>query len=111
MLKIPALAGGAGAAERYFICHTCQDVYSPKDLKKHEGHRIEKHPTQKPIRLIDRLIKSAKPIENGLLVSLFSGSGTDCVAAMRNKMEYVGFDLNPVYIRIANVRIANLREN
>lgn len=109
VIKVPALAGGAGAVERYFICHTCHDVYSPRYLKKHGEHNIEKHPTQKPLALIDRLIKSAKPEEKGLLVSLFSGSGTDCIAAINNKMDYIGFELNPNYINISERRIADVR--
>jgi site-specific DNA-methyltransferase (adenine-specific) len=109
VIKIPALAGGAGALERYFLCHDCGDVYRPKDLRNHRDHNIEKHPTQKPLKLIDRLIKSAKPLKKGLVISLFSGSGTDCVAAMANDMDYIAFDLNEDYIRIANKRIADFK--
>ena len=33
MLKVSALAGGAGASERWFLCRSCKKVYASKELK------------------------------------------------------------------------------
>ena len=39
VIKIPALAGGAGMIERWFLCKTCNNVFEPRELKKHEKRR------------------------------------------------------------------------
>ena len=81
VIKIAALAGGAGINERWFLCKTCNDVFVPQELKKHKNHNIIKHPTQKPLELSRRLIKSAMPKKNGVVLVPFVGSGSECVAA------------------------------
>jgi len=48
-------------AERWFLCKTCNDVFEPLKLKEHLKHEIIKHPTQKPLELTRKLIKSAMP--------------------------------------------------
>lgn len=101
VLKIPALAGGAGMNERWFICRTCDQVYQPQQLKKHPGHQIVKHPTQKPLELTRRLIMSAMPAGGGLVVVPFLGTGSECYVARQLGLDYIGFEINPDYIRIA----------
>ena len=59
VLKFPALAGGAGRSERWFLCRDCGGkLYPPKELEAHRGHDILKHPTQKPMELTKRLLLS-----------------------------------------------------
>ena len=38
VIKSPALAGGAGMSERWFICHTCGRVCEPSEIKEHKEH-------------------------------------------------------------------------
>ena len=106
VLKIPALAGGAGAAERWFICKTCNNkVIHPSELKKHITHKIIKHPTQKPLKICERLLKSAMPKEKGLVLVPFAGSGSECVASKKLNMNFIGFEITADWIKIANVRL------
>jgi len=105
VIKVPALAGGAGRAERWFYCDECKEVYHPSELPDHEDHNVIKHPTQKPLDLSERLIKSAKPKNDGLVLVPFVGSGSECVAAKKLGMDYVGFEINPIYIKIAERRL------
>ncbi len=107
VIKVPALAGGAGMVERWFLCKTCNDVYEPRQLKNHEGHEIIKHPTQKPYELSKRLIKSAMPKRNGVVLVPFVGTGSECAAAKELGQSYVGFEINPDYIRLAERMISN----
>ncbi len=59
VLKIPALAGGAGRRERWFVCRTCNHrIHPPDRLAEHENHDVFKHPTQKPMTLTRRLLLS-----------------------------------------------------
>jgi len=101
VIKMPALAGGAGKVERWFLCKTCNDVFEPKELKNHKNHDILKHPTQKPLELSRRLIRSAKPKKNGVVLVPFVGTGSECVAAKELGQKYIGFEINLDYIKIA----------
>jgi len=109
VLKIPALAGGAGMIERWFLCKTCDGVFEPRQLKNHNGHEIMKHPTQKPLELSRKLILSAMPKKDGVVLVPFVGTGSECVAAKELGKTYIGFEINPDYIRIAEKSLNNTR--
>lgn len=101
VIKIPALAGGAGMIERWFLCKTCNKVFEPQQLKNHTEHNILKHPTQKPLELSRRLVKSAMPKKGGIVIVPFVGTGSECIAAKELEQNYIGFEINSDYIRIA----------
>lgn len=107
VIKVPALAGGAGMIERWFLCKTCNDVFEPQKLEEHLKHEIIKHPTQKPLELTRKLIKSAMPKKEGVVLIPFVGSGSECVIAKGLGLSYLGFELNPDYVRIAERWLAN----
>lgn len=109
VIKVPALAGGAGMIERWFLCKTCGDVFEPQKLKEHLKHEIIKHPTQKPLELTRKLIKSAMPKKNGIVLVPFVGSGSECVVAKELGLSYLGFELNPDYVKIAEKWLANTK--
>ena len=103
VIKIPALAGGAGKIERHFMCKTCNNaLYNSSELKNHEGHNICKHPTQKPMALTKKLIQSRINGNNGRTLIPFVGSGSECVVAKKLGVEYLGIELNPEYVDYAN---------
>ena len=103
VIKIPALAGGAGNTERWFLCRTCDNkVYPPTELNKHVNHNILKHPTQKPMRLTQRLILSKIIGNNGNVLIPFAGSGSECIVAKQLGISYLGIELNPEYVDFAN---------
>ena len=107
VIKIPALAGGAGMIERWFLCKTCNDVFEPRQLKNHDGHEIMKHPTQKPFELSKKLIKSAMPKKDGVVLVPFVGTGSECAAAKELGQSYIGFEINPDYVRLAKKMIGD----
>jgi site-specific DNA-methyltransferase (adenine-specific) len=109
VIKIPALAGGAGMVERWFLCKNCNNVFEPRQLKKHLSHAILKHPTQKPLELSRKLIKSAMPKKDGIVLVPFVGTGSECIAAKELGQSYIGFEINPDYIRIAEKVLKNTR--
>lgn len=61
------------------------------------------HPTQKPVELIERIIKASCPID-GVVLDCFIGSGTTGVAAMKNRRLSIGIDSNNDYLAIARNR-------
>ena len=111
VLKVPALAGGAGRSERWFVCKTCSGtLYPPQDLTFHRNHRILKHPTQKPMKLTERLIKSRINGTGGKLLVPFAGSGSECVVARDLGIEYLGIELNSEYASFARQWLARANE-
>ena len=83
-----------------------KDVWSISRLHRMHAER-ENHPTQKPLPLIERMIKSSSP-EDGLVLDPFAGSGTTIEAAVKNGRQAVGFELNPSYCCIIEKRMERL---
>lgn len=107
VINCPALAGGAGKNERWFLCKTCNDVYKSQYKEEHNNHTIVEHPTQKPYKLTERLLLAAKPEENGVVLVPFVGTGSECAVAEDLGLRYYGFEINPDYVFMANKFIEN----
>lgn len=67
------------------------------------------HPTQKPLSLIEYLIKSFSN-ENDLVLDNCMGSGTSGVACKNLNRNFIGIELNKEYFDIAKQRIENRLE-
>jgi len=81
----------------------------PKDLIRC-GREIEYlHPTQKPIKLIEKLIKTSSD-ENDTVFDPFMGSGTTAVACKKLNRRFIGFEISKEYCDIAEKRLANAPE-
>ena len=65
------------------------------------------YPTQKPLKLLERIIKASSN-EGDLVLDCFLGSGTTAVACKRLGRRFVGVDCNSKAIEIAEKRLANL---
>ena len=63
-----------------------------------------KHPTQKPLALLERIIAASTSVSD-LVLDPFSGSGTTGVAALRLGRRYLGIELEPEYLRISRRRL------
>lgn len=120
-----AHTGGAKKRKYLFNYEASKKTPYPEDLLKSPGSQMRtvwdipnnkkrdelaygKHPTQKPERLIQRILDISMP-KNGKLLVPFVGSGTDCVVAEKNGCSFTGFELEQEYVDIANRRIAALR--
>ena len=58
-----------------------------------------------PEDLIEPMIESGCP-KDGIVLDMFSGSGTTCAVAKRMGRGYIGFDINPEYSAVANNRVS-----
>lgn len=67
------------------------------------------HPTQKPIWLMEALIRDFTDAGD-LILDPFAGSGTTGVAALRNGRRFLGFERDPKYHEIATKRLGYTRE-
>ena len=83
-----------------------KDVWSVSRLHREHPERAN-HPTQKPLEIIERMVKASCP-PGGVVLDLFMGSGTTALAARRCGRQFVGFELNPEYCAIINERLAAL---
>jgi site-specific DNA-methyltransferase (adenine-specific) len=85
----------SGSAARFFYC--------AKTSKSERGEG-NSHPTVKPIALMRYLCKLVTP-PGGVILDPFMGSGSTGLAAIREGFEFIGIELNPDYIKMANSRL------
>lgn len=71
-----------------------------KYKKDYDGH----HPTQKPVLLLEDLIKTFSN-ENDLVVDLTMGSGSTGVACVNTNRKFIGIEMDDKYFNIAEQRI------
>ena len=82
---------------------TVWDIPNNKE-KKELSHG--KHPTQKPLKILKRMIQlSSHP--GDIMLTPFSGSGSECVAAKMTGRDYIGFEVNSEYCQLAETRLAS----
>ena len=108
LIEVPALAGGAGRAERWFACRDCGGgARPPNELANHKNCNVLKHPTQKPMKLTKRLIQSRIDGKQGRTLIPFAGSGSECVVAHSLGISYLGVEINPEFARFARSWVKN----
>ena len=64
------------------------------------------HPTQKPVALVEYLIRTYTD-EGDVILDNCIGSGTTAVAAIRTNRHFIGFEIQKDYCGIANRRVAD----
>lgn len=62
------------------------------------------HPTVKPIKLIEYLVKLITP-KHGIVLDIFGGSGTTAIACIKNGFRFILTEKEEEYVKIANARI------
>lgn len=77
------------------------DVWTDIDFYK-EKHL---HPTQKPLRLIKRLVEASSN-EGDIVLDPFAGSGSTQVACIHLNRHYIGIEMDTNYYQMASKRIA-----
>lgn len=86
----------------------CGDVWefsSEKNRNRVNGKMKKQfHATQKPVEMIERIIK-ASTNEGDLVLDPFMGSGTTALAAKNLNRNFIGCDLNPDYVKFSLERL------
>jgi site-specific DNA-methyltransferase (adenine-specific) len=62
------------------------------------------HPTQKPLSLMEYIIKTYSN-EGDVVLDPCMGSGTTCLAAKNLERQYIGIELNPIFFGTAEKRV------
>jgi len=78
-------------------------VGTPKKDEKKFG----KHPTQKPIELLRRIVL-ASTNKNDIILDPFAGSSTTGIAALQSGRKYVGIDLDRNYLDLSKKRFLDV---
>lgn len=121
-----AHTGDARKRKYLFNYAASKELACPADLLKEAGKQLRtvwdipnnktsnelqhgKHPTQKPLRLIQRMI-SISGKRGGKCLVPFAGSGTECVAAIDAGLSFVAFESDASYFDIARQRIAAAKQ-
>lgn len=93
--QAPSNYNETGSAARFF--------YSSKATKKDRGEG-NTHPTVKPVKLMEWLVKMVTPA-NGKCLDPFMGSGSTGIAAIRTGRKFIGIEMDEGYFQIAKKRI------
>ena len=79
-------------------------IYPPKKEEKKFG----KHPTQKPIDLLVRIIMASTD-KGDIVLDPFTGSSTTGLAANLNDRKFIGIDLEKKYLDLSKKRFNDLK--
>ncbi len=84
-----------------------QDIWS--DIKPIGSAAAERlgYPTQKPLALLDRIIKASSN-ENDIVLDAFCGCGTALVSAENLNRQWIGIDVSPTACRVMAKRMRDV---
>lgn len=71
-------------------------------VKNKEGKSL--HPTQKPVAILEKIIKIASN-ENDLVLDCFNGVGSTGVASLKNNRRYIGIEIDETYVDASAKRL------
>lgn len=99
-------------AKHYFNYQLMKEINGGKQMKDvwegtltpKQEKQFGKHPTQKPLYLLERIIEASTQ-EGDRILDPFVGSGTTSVAAKKLKRHAVGIDSSEEYLFIARKRL------
>ena len=114
-----------GGAKRQYLFNyeTAKALPCPEDQIKVEGRQMRtvwdipnnkdrselafgRHPTQKPLRLLHRMLALSAKVGDVCLIP-FAGSGSECVAALQRGLSFLAFERESEYYAIASQRISS----
>ena len=82
-----------------------------ENIKRESKDDFNDHPTIKPLELMNKLVSMIIPANSkNIVLDPFMGSGTTALASIINNSKWVGIEIDPHYIDIANKRIKSLKE-
>lgn len=97
-------SGAFGVSNKEIITENNGERYPLSVLQFNSTNGKNVHPTQKPIELLEYLIKTYTN-EGEIVLDNCMGSGSTCVACVNTNRHYIGFEKEPKYYDIACKRI------
>lgn len=112
IVKNKTTSNGAGGMQarpshtgEYIQTHTNY----PRTVLHFENEKNTQHPTQKPVELMEYLIKTYTK-ENETVLDFAAGSGTTGVACANTGRKFIGIELDEKYFDLASSRIQGKKE-
>ena len=107
MIHYSSREGGMPALKRYLLPDAGQlpgDLWTDIDGVNAQAKERVGYPTQKPLALLDRIIKASSDRDD-VVLDPFCGCATALVAADRLDRQWVGIDLSPLAAKLVNSRL------
>lgn len=79
---------------------------SIQEVKQNWSRQQQVHPTQKPVELLEYLIKTYSK-ENDIVLDNTMGSGTTGIACVNTRRRFIGIERDAEYFKLASERIAD----
>lgn len=101
---------GASDGHKYFRQSTDNNSYVqkytnyPTEILEYARDSKKLHPTQKPVALLEYLIKTYTS-EGDIILDNCMGSGSTIIAAINTKRQYIGIEKDKTYFEIAQQRV------
>ncbi len=95
--------GGVGTPGRIYVQ---ENTNYPRQILRINSEKKTVHPTQKPVELMEYMIKTYTN-SNETVLDFTMGSGTTGVAAMNLNRKFIGIEIDDKYFEIAEERIKN----
>ena len=108
--KISEINGGDGVKR---ATETFNDQYYPTSIQEFSMANLRRnrlHPTQKPVDLLEYLIKTYTK-EGEIVLDFTMGSGSTGVACINTNRKFIGIELDEKYFEIAKGRIEEAQNN
>ena len=83
-------------------------VWDLSNNKKPDELKYGKHPTQKPLKILTRMIKLSSN-KDDIVLTPFCGAGSECVAAKLSGRHYIGFEIESEYCKISEERLKHTK--
>jgi site-specific DNA-methyltransferase (adenine-specific) len=94
----------SGGASRFFYTAKASKSEREAGLDAPIGKRANIHTTVKPLSLMRYLVRLVTP-PGGTVLDPFTGSGSTGCAAVMERCDFIGIDITPEYVAIAQKRI------
>ncbi|SRR6266403_90766 len=94
----------------YFDLPLAKKLGNHRDVIRTSVHAFGEHQASFPLSLIKPLIETTSKVDD-VILDPFMGSGTTAIACIELNRKYIGFEINPEYCYLSNVKIKTFREN
>ncbi len=83
-----------------------EDIRNVRQSQVQDMHKIELlgYPTQKPLALLDRIVKASSS-EGDIVLDAFCGCGTTTISSQLLKRKWIGIDISPTACRVMAKRL------
>jgi len=102
--KLRTKGGGRSKLFDVELTSSVNDQYYPTSIIEFSNAKRGVHPTQKPVALMEYLIRTYTN-EGEAVLDFTMGSGTTGVACVKTKRDFIGIELDDAYFKIAEQRI------